>query len=202
MLRILLSLVVFSVSVAGAAAELRLRLQEDIAAVAVATGSFEEERFSPLKDHPFRLRGTFVLDRETGLSLAYADGRVLMRVTPVGIRVFERHEEAFRERPVPEPLEGLGRSLFALVRFDLARLEETFRLEVQGSVDHWRLSAQPREELEAGIVRSMEAQGEADRLQRLVIDRAAGRRIEITLTSVKSLPSLSDDLRATYFPDA
>lgn len=164
-----------------------------------AVSDFVEKRYFSFRNRPVELMGTVWFGREEGLTLAYQKPRrEIVRVEANGVRVI-RDDGRSRSRPIPERGRDVPAALLALFRFDFPEIEKTFAVEGLRDGREWSMRLVPREKERAPIQRILLG-GHGDGLNRILIEQAGGRRIELELSNPAYPPDLGPEELSLLFP--
>jgi hypothetical protein len=166
---------------------------------ATIVSDFEERRWFSFKKTPTVLRGVARISAERGLSLQYAgsEPRTVI-VDERGIIVREGGRDTVP--PADPRAAAANTALLYLLRFDLARLTESFELFGERDGNAWRLAFVPRAEPVRRALGHIAVAGEGPRVRRIELRRSATQRVEIVIEPPRSegVPFTAEELRQFF----
>lgn len=171
------------------------RLMAMLAEAGPVQARYTERRDSPLLAEPVELRGRIVID-PAGRFVKTTEGEdaTAIRMEDDVVEM-ERGGETRRVSLDSHPMmQLLVDGLFALARGDTPALEERFETRLEGEAADWRLTLEPRIEVDmddpsasepTGLVRLV-IHGEGERFRRMVLEQSAGQRTVMTFRPIEA----------------
>lgn len=160
---------------------------------------FEERRHFPFREQPVLLQGEIRIVPKRGLSLSY--GGAKPHVIIIDEKGVLMRDERGRERSAPD--DGRARAataaLAAILRFDLAALEQDFVIHGVRDQAQWTLGFASRDPAFADLLGAIVVQGRDATVERIEMVKSEQQRIEILLKNSQADVIFPMDVLQRFF---